>query len=84
MDSIGKIILKNKSIPKSIFTSKSNPTNHADKVAVTAARYTARFPFRLDIKNTINKRNAKNSKIVKRNPSIFVASKFAFGEVVTN
>lgn len=82
MANTGKSILKDKSTPKSMFTSKSNPRNHADRVAVTAVKYTALFPFKLDIKNTINIKNAKNSKIVKTNPSISVAPKYRLIELI--
>ena len=79
MANMGKSILKDKSVPKSIFTSKSNPTNHADRVEVTAIKYTAHFPFKRDIKNTINMTNVKNSTIVITNPFILIAlPKFRF------
>lgn len=60
--------------PKSMFASKSNPTNHPDKVAVTAFRYIPLLPFTLHAKNSITKTNAANSKITNTNPSIFPVS----------
>ena len=69
---MGRSIRKDKkpSGPKSMFASKIKPINQAESVAVTKTRYMARFPFRLNIKVTINIRNTKNSRIVKTNPSI--------------
>ncbi len=80
MTNMGVSILKDKnpSGPKSMFVPKINPINHAARVAVTAIKYTARFPFRLNIKNNINMRNNKNSRILQTNPFISVASKFCF------
>lgn len=63
---------------KLMFASKISPTNHADNVAMTALKYTALFPFSLNVKDIINIRNTKNSRIAKTNPSNSVPSKARF------
>ena len=74
---MGKSILKDKNPAgsKPMFASKISPVNHADRVAAMAVKYTARFPFALNIKAAIHAENAEKIKITKRNPSILSAPK---------
>ena len=74
MANTGNRIRNARSIPKSIFASRSNPINHADSVAAAAGRYTAHFPLRLESRHIKIMRTIENSKIVKIKGSICTAS----------
>lgn len=50
------------------FASSSRPVNQADKVAVTALRYTARGPLALPMRIPIRTRTSKNSRITAKKP----------------